>query len=143
MLINQIHADMMSARQHSDNVTKNLLITLYSEASKVGKDKRNGPSTDEEVIATVKKFITNAAETSRLLKERNQSDLTQQTEIEILNKYLPMQLDKDSLERILQEFLANNNISGPRAIGQAMAYLKNNYSGQYDGKMASEIIKNL
>jgi len=143
MLINQIHADMMLARQNSDTVTKNLLITLYSEASKVGKDKRNGPSTDEEVIATVKKFIANATETSRLLKERNQNDLTQQSEVEILNKYLPSQLDKNSLETILKEFLATNNLSGPRAIGQAMAYLKNTYSGQYDGKMASEIIKNL
>lgn len=143
MLINKIHSDMISSKQTSDSVAKNLLVTLYAESSKVGKDKRNDASTDEEVIATVKKFITNATETARLLRERNQDDSMQQKEIWILTEYLPKQLDRNSLEIIIKSFLSENNLSGAKAIGPTMSYLKNNYSGQYDGKMASEIIKSL
>lgn len=143
MLINKIHTDMIASKQTSDNIAKNLLVTLYAESIKVGKDKRNGASTDEEVIATVKKFITNAGETARLLRERNQDDSAQQHEIKILSDYLPRQLDRSTLETIIKQYLLENTVSGPKAIGQIMAFLKANYSGQYDGKMASDIVKSL
>jgi len=143
MLINKIHKDMIASKQTSDSVAKNLLVTLYAESAKVGKDKRNGTTTDDEVIAMVKKFIANATETARYLRERNQEDTVLQREIQILTEYLPSQLDKDSLEIIIKSFLTENNLSGVKAVGPTMAYLKNTYSGQYDGKMASEIIKSL
>lgn len=143
MIIDNIHKDMIASKQTSDTIKKNLLVTLYAESAKVGKDKRNGITTDDEVIATVKKFIANATETARLLRERNQDDTVLQTEITILTKYMPSQLDKNSLETIIKAFLSENNLSGVKAMGPTMAYLKNTYSGQYDGKMASEIIKSL
>lgn len=143
MIIDNIHKDMIASKQTSDTIKKNLLVTLYAESAKVGKDKRNGITTDDEVIATVKKFITNAGETARLLRERNQDDSAQQHEIKILSQYLPQQLDCTALETIIKQYLSENTVSGPKAIGQVMGFLKANYSGQYDGKMAGEIVKRL
>ena len=61
-MIGKIRDDMITARKGDDPVAKSLLVTLYSEASRVGKDKRNGDPTDEEVVAVVKKFAANAEE---------------------------------------------------------------------------------
>ena len=69
MLIQQLFVDMIAARKGSDPTAKSLLVTLYSEAARVGKDRRNGDTTDEEVLATVKKFAANVEETIRNLEE--------------------------------------------------------------------------
>ena len=56
-MLEQIKGAMFSARKaRTDKVLSDLLTTLYSEAAMVGKTKRNGESTDEEVLAVVKKF---------------------------------------------------------------------------------------
>ena len=41
LLIEKLRQDMIAARKGSDTVTKSLLVTLYSEAQMVGKNRRN------------------------------------------------------------------------------------------------------
>lgn len=142
-LIDTIYNDIVKARLSSDNITRNLLSTLYAEASRVGKDKRNGPSTDDEVIATVKKFIANTNETSNLLKDRNQDNSAQLNEISILSKYMPAQLTEEKLTDIIKNIISENNISDIKSMGKIMSVLKSNYQGTYDGKIASELIKQI
>ena len=38
MLIEQLRTDMIAARKAGDSVEKSLLVTLYAETSRVGKD---------------------------------------------------------------------------------------------------------
>ena len=64
-MMQKLFTDMIAARKGDNAVAKSLLVTLYSEAARVGKDRRNGDTTDEEVIAVVKKFAANAEETRR------------------------------------------------------------------------------
>lgn len=131
---------MIAARKGSNHVLKNLLVTLYSEAQMVGKNKRNGDPTDEEVISVVKKFITNAEETSKILILNSKSNHDQLEEINALNNYLPSQLSEDQLRTIISSYVSS--IQNPN-IGLVMKYLKDHYSGQYDGKVASMLVKNM
>lgn len=142
-LINKLHDDMIAARKASDPVAKSLLVTLYSEASKVGKDKRNGDTTDQEAIAVVKKFITNAMETKKLLLERGQSCLVQEHEITILSGYLPLQLSDVELAEAINKIISDNGFNDIKSLGTVMTTLKGLHDGQYDGKTASMIAKNL
>ena len=48
---------MISARKGTDVTVKNLMVTLYSEALMVGKNKRNEEPTDEEVVGVIFNFI--------------------------------------------------------------------------------------
>jgi hypothetical protein len=132
---------MITARQGSDHVAKNLLVTLYSEALMVGKNKRNGNPTDEEVIATIKKFASNVEETIKTLQEIHRDTVKQQQELHILNGYLPQQLDHATLDAVVHTIIHEMKLEGPKSMGTVMAELKKNYSGRYDGKMASEIVK--
>lgn len=141
MLIEQIRADMMRARKGDDTVAKSLLVTLFAEAQMVGKNKRNGVTTDDEVVAMVRKFSANTEETQRLLVARGQDATTQARELEILAMYLPKQLTRDELMAAIAQIVADQPEKSPKIMGKVMAELKARYGAAYDGKMASELVK--
>lgn len=141
MLIEKLRGDMIAARKGDDAVAKSLMVTLYSEAAMMGKNKRNGDTTDEEAIAVIKKFAANAEETRRLLAERGQDTSVQAQEIRILEAYLPSQLDRAGLDAVIHMIIHDMKLEGPKAMGAVMAELKRGYSGRYDGRMASELTK--
>lgn len=143
MLIDQIRADMMRARQGTDAVAKSLLVTLYSEALRVGKDKRNGATTDEEVIGVIRKFAVNVEETERLLQARGQHTQAQRRELEILTAYLPTQMTPEGLETAVRVIVSELGVSGAKAMGAVMAELKTRHAGTYDGKLASQVVKSI
>jgi uncharacterized protein YqeY len=61
-----------------------------------------------------------------------------QSEIAIIEEYLPKQLSAEALENVLVEY---KNANPGAVMGLAMKFLKERYAGQYDGKSASEIAK--
>jgi uncharacterized protein YqeY len=143
MLIDEIRADMMEARKGSDAVAKSLLVTLYSEAQRVGKDKRNGATTDEEVIGVIRKFAANVEETQRLLQARGQNTINQTRELELLITYLPTQMTQEGLESAVRVIVAELGLAGAKAMGAVMAELKARHAGTYDGKLASQVVKSI
>ncbi len=134
---------MMEARKGSDAVAKSLLVTLYSEAQRVGKDKRNGATTDEEVIGVIRKFAANAEETQRLLQARGQNTINQTRELELLITYLPTQMTQEGLESAVRMIVSDLGLSGAKAMGAVMAELKARHAGTYDGKLASQVVKSI
>ena len=62
-LLAKLKADSLQARKDGNKVAANLLVTLVSEATMVGKNAGNRDSTDEEVQRVVKKFLDNTIET--------------------------------------------------------------------------------
>ena len=141
MLIEKIREDMMSARKADDAVAKSLLVTLYAETMRVGKDKRNGDTTDDEAAIMIKKFATNCEETQRLLEARGQSATVQRRELEILRAYLPEQLSRDELEQSIHTIVAELPEASAKVMGKVMAELKARHGSTYDGKLASELVK--
>jgi uncharacterized protein YqeY len=145
MLINNIKIKMMQARQGIDTVAKSLWVTLYAEASKVGKDKRNDLPTDEECTAVIRKFINNAQQTQQLLQSRSLDCQVQQKEIDLLTQLLPTQLTSSQLQEIIDDFITKQNCQGDltsiQSLGKIMAYLKSHYDGKYDSREASQLVK--
>ena len=89
----------------------------------------------------VKKFAANAEETCRLLRDRGQDTAAQNLEINILNRYMPQQMDRAVLESVVHSIVHEMKLEGPKTMGLVMAELKKSYAGRYDGKMASEVVK--
>lgn len=129
-LLQQIKKDQLQARKSKEALKVKLLTTLLAEAAKPGLDDGKRESTDAEVIGVIKKFIKNANET---LKHCEDQEVV--FELSILETYLPQQLDEDSLRSIIA---ANDDLTN---VGQIMKFLKDNYNGLYDGKLASTIAK--
>jgi hypothetical protein len=133
MLIEKIRNDMHEAKKAKDLLKANLLSTLYAELftlSKSGKE-----LTEDDEIKAIKKFIKNADETLTL-DIPDEQKIKFKSEKEILELYLPQQIGKDEIEKIVSSMLAEGKI-----MKDIMAYFKENYQGRYDGKTVNEIVR--
>lgn len=128
-----IRKDMFEAKKVKDTVKSNLLSTLFSEIftlSKSGKE-----LTEEDELKIIRKFLKNIDETLALdIPEATKTKL--KSEKEILESYLPKQLSKDEIEKIVAELVAEG-----KGMKDIMPYFKEKYSGKYDGRTVSEIVK--
>jgi uncharacterized protein YqeY len=140
-LINTIKADQLQARKLRESLKATLLTTLISEAEVIGKNDGNREVTDAEVVAVVKKFVKGIDETLSFLVKASITDERYKTvaaERYILDKYLPVQLTIEELKvLIIGADLADTSK------GSIMKYLKENFAGQYDGKVAAKVIDEL
>lgn len=133
MLIEKIRHDMQEAKKNKEVLKANLLSTLYAEIftlSKSGKE-----LTEDDEIRIIKKFVKNIDETLALeITEEQKTRLN--SEKEILESYLPKQLGKEETEKIVDEMISQGKV-----MKDIMAYFKENYTGRYDGKTVSEIVR--
>jgi uncharacterized protein YqeY len=133
MLIETVRKDMQDAKKARETVKANLLSTLYAEIftqSKSGKQ-----MLEEDELKIIKKFIKNADETLAL----NITDEAKQKLLEekkILEAYLPSQLSREEIEKTVSEL-----VSQGKGMKDIMPYFKENFSGRYDGKTVSEMVK--
>ena len=133
MLIETIRKDMQDAKRIKETLKANLLSTLYSEIftlSKSGKE-----LTEEDEIRIIRKFIKNTDETLAfdITPEAKEKLLAEK---KILEGYLPSQLSKEEIEKIVGEMTAEG-----KTIKEIMPFFKENHSGRYDGRAVSEAIK--
>lgn len=139
-LLPMIRRDQIQARKNRDT-SATLLTTLLSEAGIVGKNDGGRESTDAEVVAVVKKFIKNNNEMMSLVNKESYAFLTAKIENALLEQYLPSQLSEDELNSLIQHQIDELIDVNPRAMGSIMKFLKENYTNQYDGGLASKLIR--
>ena len=126
----QIKTKQIQARK-SGSVEASLLTTLLGEAAMVGKN-AGRETNDAEVVAVVKKFVKNIDETVTALTSRGQDASTFVAERTVLEQFLPQQLNATQLRYMASE---------QKDMPSFMKFLKENYAGQYDGKLASTVAK--
>ena len=64
-------------------------------------------------------------------------------ELEILESYLPKQLDEDSVRAAAQRAIAETGATGPKEQGKVMQKLMAELKGQADGGMVSRVVSQL
>jgi uncharacterized protein YqeY len=105
---------------------------LYSEAANIGLNAGKRETTDEEVIALIKKFIKNIDECLDHAKDK----LPFLAEKALLEKYMPSQMTEEELRTAINIFTTANSQSSKAEI---MKYLKSAFAGRYDGRMAATL----
>ena len=132
-LLEQIKVDQLTARKAGDSFKATVLTTLLGEASPSGKE----TVTDAQVQAVVKKFVKNINEIISYVDDSVKLAVSQQ-EIEILENYLPKQIEGICLENLIFDLI---NSDGCDNMGKLMKALNGAFTGQFDGKEASKIAK--
>lgn len=138
-MLNEIRKDQLHSRKMHDGIRSRLLTTLLSEASNVGLNDGKRESTNEEVVAMIKKFLKGNKETIEALTDKNQPIDEQVAEKIILEGYLPTQLTEQQIEALVR--CSFDGEPSMKMMGPIMKSLKEGYEGQYDGKLASEVVK--
>jgi len=142
-LILQIKKDQLQARKNSQTAEATLLTTLLGEAAMIGKNAGNRETTDEEVVAVIKKFVKNNTELMGYAEAESNAYLSAKDENALLSQYLPSQMTEDELREAVQSRIIALDEISPKLMGSVMKWLKDNYAGQYDGGLASKVVKEL
>jgi len=134
MIIDTIKAENLAARKNKDKFTSGILTCLIGEIEIVGKNNGNRKTTDAEAVKVIQKFKKGAEE----VQKAKPSDEVLK-EIEIYDTYLPKLMTEQELTELISDMI--KSLPNPN-IGMLMGQLKK--SGKdYDGKMASAIIRDL
>lgn len=142
MLIEQIKKDQITARKERNAVASTLLTTLLGEANMVAKNQQRDVPTNDEVQAVIKKFLKGNTETQAVLRKSGEASNgalgIAMAEQKILEGYMPKQLSEAEIGSILEDAIAQGTALN---VGALMGFLKTYFAGQYDGKVASAVIK--
>lgn len=135
-LITKIKSDQLQARKDRNALKATLLTTLIGEASIIGKNDSGRETTDAEVVAVIKKFVKGIDETLKYLGDHaTEQSKVVQSEKDMLEVYLPKQMSAEDIKAVF--------ITGNSTKAFMMKHLKENFAGQYDGKVAAKVIDEL
>ena len=96
-------------------------------------------------IKVLQKLVKQRKESGEIYKAQNREDLflIEQEEQEVIESYLPKQLDRTAVETIIKEIISSVGATSVKDMGKVMAAANQKLAGQADGKTISEVVKSL
>ena len=100
---------------------------------------------DQEIIKVLKKMKKQRQDSAALYKKGGRLDLlaAEESEIEIINTFLPKQLSEEETKKICKETIESVSASSIKDMGKVMGSLKQKYSDSIDFSKANTIIRGL
>ena len=110
--------------QRNNVIIYNMLAVMIGELDRLPIPRGQEP-TPEQIYGVIKRMY----ESAQMMKDlKSESEI----EFEYLKDFIKQQMTEDQLRDVIKK-------SGCKNIGEIMKYLKTNYNGGYDGKMASKV----
>jgi uncharacterized protein len=138
----ELHDDLQRAMKAREMDRVYILRGLLTAIKNLKVEKQGAALTEAEVATLVRKEMNKRTEAATFARQAHRPELVEQNEREraVLEAYLPRQLDVDELSARIREIAAE---LGTTQIGPIMAKLRERHAGQFDGKLASELIRKL
>ena len=140
-LTEQLQADMKTAMRDGDAHRRDTLRMVIAAAQNAAKEKRE-PLSDEEALAVITKQVKTRRESIKAFRDAGRDDLAdkEQSEIDVLEPYLPEQMGEDEVRALVVEAVAATGATSPRDMGKVMGALMPKVKGRADGKLVSSLV---
>ncbi len=141
-LTEQINEDVKTAMKNQDKEKLNV-IRMVKSALQMAKINLKHDLSDEEAIDVIEKQIKMRNDSIEEFTKAKRDDLVKQykDEINILKAYMPEQLKKEEVIKIINDAFAKINPTSPKQMGLIMKSVTPQVKGRYDMKEISSIIK--
>ena len=98
---------------------------------------------DAEILSLLINLIKQRKDSIEQFQKAKRDDLikNEQSEIEIIKKYLPQQKTQEETEKIIIEIIISNNLESIKDMGKLMSIIKNDYAGEVDMGLVGKIAK--
>lgn len=136
----QLKTQMKEALKAKDKLRLNTIREVLSAIQYQEMQKETEGIPDAQVISIIQSEIKKRNESLEFAEKNDRSDLCGdlKSEIGVLESFLPTQLSESEIEEIVAKLKEENSDLN---LGVVMKALKDQYSGQYDGKLASAVAK--
>ncbi len=107
-----------------------------------GKGKSEGIG-DDDILDLLQKMVRQRRASIELFEKGDRQDLADKEaeEIEVIQRFLPKQLDPDQVRGAVQEVIEELEAATIKDMGRVMAALKERYAGRMDFGKASALVK--
>jgi uncharacterized protein YqeY len=142
-LYESLRSDIVAAMKARDSVTATSLRTADAAIQRASMD-TGKPIDDALVIATIRKAVKNLADANEEFAKGGRTDLitANQTEIKVLEKYLPQGLDAAKLEALVVEAIRETGAQSKKEMGKVIGALKKSPdAGLIDFSAVSKLVQ--
>jgi uncharacterized protein YqeY len=140
----QLNDSMKEAMKSGDEVRKRTLRMALAAIKQVEVDKR-AELDDAAVMGLLQKEIKNRREALEEAKKAGRADLVQanESEIEVLQAYLPKAMPADELRALVQAAIAETGASSPADMGKVMKAVMPRVAGRAPNDAISAAVREL
>jgi len=141
-VIDRIDKDVKTAMKSGDAVRRDALRLVLSALRDAEKSARR-PLTDDEVQAVLRRELKRRREAAKAFYDAGHADRASAEEIEaeLIEGYLPAQLEDSDLDTIVESAIAKVGAKGPGDMGQVMREAMALAAGRADGKRVQERVR--
>ncbi|UCF66595.1 MAG: GatB/YqeY domain-containing protein [Acidobacteriota bacterium] len=137
----------MKARDQARTATLRMLKAKMTEAEVAQRAKRglDYQLDDAGVTQVLSSYAKQRRESIASYEQGGRDDLVrrEQLELEIVESYLPRQLDEEELRARVREIIASLGASSPSDLGTVMRRAMEELRGRADGKAVNQIVREL
>lgn len=143
-LKNQLNDSLKDAMKSGDEVRKRTLRMALAAVKQAEVDKRIELD-DTAVMALLQKEIKNRREALAEAQKANRADLiaANETEIQIIETFLPKAMPAEELRAIVQAAIAEAGAASPADMGKVMKLVMPKVAGKAPNDMVSAMVKEL
>ena len=101
--------------------------------------------TEESATKAFQKEVKKRRETAEIYTKQNRADLAEVevAQAEVIESYLPKQLSAEEIKAEVEKVIAQVGATSPADMGKVMGAATEALAGKADGKVVSEIVKQL
>ena len=116
-------------------------LIKQKEIEKRTQDKKD--VTDEEITLILNKMVKQRREAIELYKKGERKDLVEKedTELKIIQEYLPKQLSEEEIAKICVQTIENLEAKSLKDVGKVIGTIKSKYKGSVDLSIVGKIVK--
>ena len=144
-LEDRINEALKEAMKAKDEATKRGLREIKAQILLAKTDGSGTEISEEREIQILQKMAKQRRDSLTIYVEQNRNDLAEKEreELAVIEKFLPKQLNAEELTVILQGIIAEVGASSPKDMGKVMGVATKQLAGKADGRLVSEVVKQL
>ena len=145
-ITDSLQISIKDKEKESINTIRLILAALKDKEIAMRTEGKSSELTNEQLFSLLKSMIKQRKESIELYKKAKRIELVkkEETEIKIIQKFLPNQLEDSKIEIICKEIISKINVNNISDMGKVMAELKKNkFAAQIDMAKASSYVKNI
>ena len=139
---NRLSEDLKTAMKAKEKIKVQTIRMVRAQLKDFQIAKRDELTEEDEISV-----LTNAAkkrkEALELYEKSDRQDLIEQEkqELEIISAYLPAQLSKEEVEKVVLKVMEEVGASSAQDLGKVMGATMKDLKGKADGRMVQEIVR--
>ena len=135
----------LKAKDKKTYPTLRLIVSAIKDAEIAGRGKGQKEIKDSDIISLLKKMIKQRNESCEVYKKAGRNELleNEMREIEVINNFLPKQLNEEETKKICQDTIKALGASSMKDMGKIMGALKSKHADNLDFSKVSSILKGL